>query len=202
MMKEATFNSGRRITFENVEIKGTKTFVCADCGKTRSRTEAFSQTINPFNINASGEPKSRSEITTEIIADRDAWKPGPTCGCKARAGRDERPKKRRPNIWPTQESTDIHPLLDRADELYKELDAISTELKRRLVGLRIKEGDRLGYVTTAGIERSRHSSKSYAQILTWLESKRDPKTQFGGDGHYKSMNEVEIVWPQPDESAQ
>lgn len=61
-----------RYTFNEVAIKATRKWIDAD-GKKRQQTRKFLQTLNPFNRNAKGDPKSRDEIMTELIAERDAW---------------------------------------------------------------------------------------------------------------------------------
>lgn len=68
-----------RINFDEVSIKATKTWTDAD-GKRRQKTRKFYQTINPFNKNAAGLPKSRVEIRAEILAERDAWLAAPIEG--------------------------------------------------------------------------------------------------------------------------
>lgn len=61
-----------RHVFQEVIVKGTKRWVDSE-GKKRQFTKSFSQTINPFNLNSLGIPKSHSEIMTEITAERDKW---------------------------------------------------------------------------------------------------------------------------------
>jgi hypothetical protein len=60
-----------RITFQEVSTR--RTFRWTENGKRRQTTEVFMQTINPFNKNADGAPKSREEIWKEINAKADAW---------------------------------------------------------------------------------------------------------------------------------
>jgi len=60
-----------RITFEEVSLKATRRWV--EDGRKRQETRKFFQTINPFNLNASGFMKSREEIYAEISAKRDEW---------------------------------------------------------------------------------------------------------------------------------
>lgn len=61
-----------RTTFEKVEIKASKTWKTAD-GKRRRKTMTFWATINPWNTNAAGVPKTRDEILVGLRAKRDAW---------------------------------------------------------------------------------------------------------------------------------
>jgi hypothetical protein len=68
-----------RIGFAVVEMTGYKSGKCK-CGKHRRRQKTFSQTINPFNKNAEGMPKSREEIYQELKETIAKWKKEPiTC---------------------------------------------------------------------------------------------------------------------------
>ena len=60
-----------RIYFDEVAVIAIKYWT--ENGRKRKKTKKFSQTINPFNKNAAGLPKSRAEIITEIMAERRAW---------------------------------------------------------------------------------------------------------------------------------
>lgn len=62
----------RTIHFEVVEVKGTKRWVDAS-GKKRQKTKTFSQTINPWNVNEDGTPKTYMQIKQELIEQRDRW---------------------------------------------------------------------------------------------------------------------------------
>lgn len=57
------------LRFEEVSIRGLRRWKDAT-GKWHQETRKFWQTINPYNTNAAGEPKSREEITGELIAER------------------------------------------------------------------------------------------------------------------------------------
>jgi len=61
--------------FEEVAITGTKRWF--DGGKRRQKTRRFYRTLNPFNANADGEPKTRAEIMDELMAERKAWMEDP-----------------------------------------------------------------------------------------------------------------------------
>jgi len=61
-----------RYVFQEVSVKGVFRWKDAD-GKPRQETRKFMQTINPFNKNARGQPKSHSEIMAEIRSERDLW---------------------------------------------------------------------------------------------------------------------------------
>jgi hypothetical protein len=59
--------------YQEVAIKATKKGKCG-CGKMRTRTMTFSQTISPFNKNKeTGELKTREDILVEIKQERDKW---------------------------------------------------------------------------------------------------------------------------------
>jgi hypothetical protein len=62
-----------KIEFEVVELKGRKQGACSECGCRRQRTERFYQTVNPFNRNKVGAPKTYDEIYEEIHAEWLAW---------------------------------------------------------------------------------------------------------------------------------
>jgi hypothetical protein len=61
-----------RYVFQEVSVKGVFRWKDAD-GKSRQETRKFMQTLNPFNKNVRGEPKSYSEIMAEIRSERDLW---------------------------------------------------------------------------------------------------------------------------------
>lgn len=68
-----------RIVFEEVAINCEKSGRCG-CDKRRTRRKRFWQTINPFNRNARGFPKTREEIYAELREEADAWRGEPiTC---------------------------------------------------------------------------------------------------------------------------
>ena len=60
------------INFEEIKVKGVRRWTDKN-GKKRQKTKIFSQTVNPFNKNSAGLPKTRQEIMAEISAERDAW---------------------------------------------------------------------------------------------------------------------------------
>lgn len=61
-----------RIICEEVSIKVKRT-VTID-GKKKVQTKKFYQTINPFNKNADGAIKNRSDILKELHQEADDWK--------------------------------------------------------------------------------------------------------------------------------
>lgn len=59
--------------YKEVKVYGKKKGKCG-CGKMRTRSMTFSQTVNPFNKNKeTGELKTEYEIMTEIKKERDDW---------------------------------------------------------------------------------------------------------------------------------
>jgi hypothetical protein len=66
------------VTFERIVRSGTKSGKCEVCGKKASRSTSFGQTLNPWNKNkATGELKSRREISDELNAKVRAWEAEP-----------------------------------------------------------------------------------------------------------------------------
>lgn len=60
-----------RYRFEEVRIKGVRRW--KENGRPRQETRIFMQTINPFNKDENGLPKSRAQIQQELLAERKAW---------------------------------------------------------------------------------------------------------------------------------
>ena len=68
-----------RFNFSEVKLHGSKSGKCG-CGKRRTRQKKFYQTLNPFNKNEKGEPKTQKEIYAELVEQHNAWKTEPiTC---------------------------------------------------------------------------------------------------------------------------
>lgn len=62
------------MTTQNISLPGMRS------GKRRTRREKFWQTLNPFNKNADGEPKTAQEIRVELAEKIKAWRAEPiTC---------------------------------------------------------------------------------------------------------------------------
>ena len=66
-----------RYVFEEVTRRASKVVKCAGCGKTVRRRRTFMQTLNPFNKNAAGDPKTRSEIWIELDEQAGGWQAEP-----------------------------------------------------------------------------------------------------------------------------
>ena len=61
-----------RLDFEQVQVRARKSFRCA-CGKRLIRSKRFWQTVNPWNLGASGEPKTCREILDQLHEERNEW---------------------------------------------------------------------------------------------------------------------------------
>lgn len=59
--------------YEEVRETRIKNWPCPGCGRKVKRQRTFVNTINPFNRNADGVPKSRREVTADVRAKGDAW---------------------------------------------------------------------------------------------------------------------------------
>jgi hypothetical protein len=63
-----------QVTFQEVALHGQKSVKCAGgCKRTLKRQRKFWQTLSPFNKNALGEVKTRSEIQDQLITERNLW---------------------------------------------------------------------------------------------------------------------------------
>lgn len=76
-----------RINFQEVALHSSKSGKCG-CGKRRSRSQKFWQTLSPWNKNDDGSIKDASQIRNELAEQIRAWKAEPiTCEkCKAEHG--------------------------------------------------------------------------------------------------------------------
>lgn len=50
---------------------------CPTCGRQTTRSRTFEHTVNPFNKRSDGEPKTWSEVATDVRTEADAWAPEP-----------------------------------------------------------------------------------------------------------------------------
>lgn len=64
-----------RYDFSTIKFSTTRNGKCPVCGKRVTRSTTFEQTENPFNRNADGEPKSRSEIWDDLKQEARDWVP-------------------------------------------------------------------------------------------------------------------------------
>lgn len=75
-----------RETYEPVRWPESRSGKCPVCGKRVRRSTTFQQTLNPFNKNAAGEPKTRSEIWAELKVKAAGWEPDFTHAACEEAG--------------------------------------------------------------------------------------------------------------------
>jgi len=59
--------------FERVRRKKTMSIRCEECGARFSRSHTVEHTINPFNLNDQGVPKTRQEVAEAVGKELDAW---------------------------------------------------------------------------------------------------------------------------------
>jgi hypothetical protein len=62
-----------RYTFEEVRYPARKRVKCETCGKPVVRSETFTATVNPFNVGADGEPRTRAQIVEVLREKASAW---------------------------------------------------------------------------------------------------------------------------------
>jgi hypothetical protein len=60
-----------------IKRTGRKSGLCHVCGKKASRSITFEQSLNPWNLNADGEPKTASQIHDELVAKIREWQKDP-----------------------------------------------------------------------------------------------------------------------------
>ncbi len=63
--------------FDEVRLSTRRSGRCTGCQKRTTRTLQVYQTLNPFNRNAQGLPKSREEILVELRKDLAALQAAP-----------------------------------------------------------------------------------------------------------------------------
>jgi hypothetical protein len=73
-----------RQVFEVVHIRAERRWKCT-CGKRVTRAKKLFETLNPYNKNARGQPKTRDEIYASLRAKEKRWQPECSCGRKAPA---------------------------------------------------------------------------------------------------------------------
>lgn len=64
-------------TYDAVKLSARRTFTCQVCGKRGTKSCTFRQTLNPYNRNAQGLPKTEREIWGELQCQAAAWEPEP-----------------------------------------------------------------------------------------------------------------------------
>jgi hypothetical protein len=73
--------------FERVRRKRKVSIRCEECGMRFSRSHIVEHTINPFNVNEGGVPKTRQEVAEAVTKEIDAWAASipPVCSSCAKA---------------------------------------------------------------------------------------------------------------------
>jgi transcriptional regulator NrdR family protein len=66
-------------TFQEVKHREARRLKCRTCGKRFTRSQTFTQTINPFNKNANGQVKTYREVLRDVVAKGAAWQPDDQC---------------------------------------------------------------------------------------------------------------------------
>jgi hypothetical protein len=74
------------LKFDEVELKELRAGKCSACGKRTRRRIKVWQTMNPFNVNEAGVPKTREEIVGELREElaEEIRRPLLCSGCEAR----------------------------------------------------------------------------------------------------------------------
>jgi hypothetical protein len=62
-----------KYVFKEVSLNGVKRGKCVVCGKQAVIKRKFFQTINPYNKNKDGLPKTEDEINNELYEEREKW---------------------------------------------------------------------------------------------------------------------------------
>lgn len=62
-------------TFQPVTAYRERTGKCPVCGKSVKRSKKFQCTINPFNLNERGVPRSYAEVRDQVDAKASEWIP-------------------------------------------------------------------------------------------------------------------------------
>ena len=57
------------VRFQQVSARKVLTVSCRGCGKKLRRVVSETYTVNPFNKNAAGEPKSHGEVYADVVAE-------------------------------------------------------------------------------------------------------------------------------------
>lgn len=74
-----------RVNFKEIFRTGEKSGKCRWCGKRAKVRQKFSQTVNPFNKDEDGIPKTYDKIWAELSADIAMWNNKPVVHRKCEA---------------------------------------------------------------------------------------------------------------------
>lgn len=61
------------VRYEAVKRQASKSLPCPGCGKKVRRSRTFEMTISPFNKNADGQPRTRTEIWEALGEKAAEW---------------------------------------------------------------------------------------------------------------------------------
>lgn len=62
-------------TYQKVKAQAKRRVPCVRCGKKVTRSCTFEHTVNPWNRNAGGLPKTYAEVLAGVQAAAEAWQP-------------------------------------------------------------------------------------------------------------------------------
>jgi hypothetical protein len=62
------------VRFDEIKCSSTRNGKCA-CGKRVTRSKTFYQTVNPYNRNKDGSPKTRNEVWDSVREEARNWNP-------------------------------------------------------------------------------------------------------------------------------
>ena len=68
--------------FQQEKLYASKSGVCPVCGKRATRSEKFTQTVNPWNTNKDGKVKTSAEIRVQLKQSADEWRAQPVLHAK------------------------------------------------------------------------------------------------------------------------
>lgn len=66
-----------RFVFEEVSLRAAKSLPCPGCGKKVRRQKTFTNTVNPWNVNEDGTPRTRDEIWEVLRNKASVWQTEP-----------------------------------------------------------------------------------------------------------------------------
>jgi hypothetical protein len=62
-------------TYQCVRRQQSRQGYCTVCGKPVTRSKTFEQTVNPWNRNEDGTPKTPQEVYASVSAEANTWEP-------------------------------------------------------------------------------------------------------------------------------
>jgi len=71
--------------YERITARGRRSGTCDVCGKPAQRSRTFENTVNPFNRNADGTVRTRTEVRANVSRLAREWELGQVrhAGCEA-----------------------------------------------------------------------------------------------------------------------